>query len=78
MAIQFCKFQETLFRKVVVIDEFCYIPVKIMHFFLLHLYVQNSKLVIFLVTPSKTKGKDILLKYSVFITIGKTKKNIFS
>jgi hypothetical protein len=51
---------------------------KLCIFFCYTLYVQNSKLVIFLVTPSKTKGKDILLKYSVFITIGKTKKNIFS
>jgi hypothetical protein len=36
MAIQFCKFQETLFRNIVVIDKYYYVPVKIKALFLLH------------------------------------------
>jgi hypothetical protein len=35
MASQFCKFQETLFRKVIVLDEY-YSQLKEMHLFLLH------------------------------------------
>jgi hypothetical protein len=47
MAVQFCKFQEILFRKVV-IDEYYY-QLKLMHLFLLHpVYLSKIEGAIFL------------------------------